>query len=240
MRLSKHMMKTFWILILGAVFGGRNLYAQSELDRLPTGYFVITTGGQIITGTSGSFEKKIFKPNVVLLDSTTYQASTLSFFRVSQGCYARCLFGFAELVEEGKINRWFYRSDQAAFPNPAVSGPQVSAPVEYINKGLNSLKVFNVKNLKKVVADDPSSVKMIKRAATAKGLSYLGMGVGTLVTVLGGLALEDEDQENEELNGSAVATMVVGTGMVLGTIPLALSYKNKLYQVVDHYNEGAK
>ncbi len=225
-------MKSILICVVAFLAYSTCLQAQSNLKKIPEGHFVVT-GGRVITGVSGSFHKRAFNPDIIILDSVEYRLSSVSFFRTSEGCFTQNPngFGLVKLVEEGGINRWLSSINNAG---PVLNRSQVAVAQEFINKGLGPLKVLNTRNLRKATRDDPESHKMIKKAATLKGLSWLSMGVGLVVTVLGGLSLEEED--GEEINNGAAVTMIVGTAIVIGAIPMAFSYRNKLHRAIDQYN----
>lgn len=199
-----------------------------------------------------------FNYPVVRADARKFSTDQVKFFNNSNGFFANTRkldilgrSGFAERVEEGKLNLfrevnydpydydeeydWRYRRGYAYYRGTSMSSDM------YFNKGYGNLKRLNYKNLKESMTDAPECMDMLaayRKKTTTRNILFGAAGASFIAGAIAGFIAVDHSRIGSKDSGFNTAIALVGSsfGFAFGGVMVHLSASRQLRSTVDTYN----
>lgn len=224
--------------------------AQAQSDGK---YFVQLQNGEVYYADKLRFKTPLFKQDHFLLnDSLKFSISSVAAYQNDDGYFARVAYGnrsesFAKRISEGpRISKFFtstYDYYNSGFSPYGYgygyggfgmgAGPS-RRRIYFFSKDNGPLIPFEFENLAEALADNPSSMLLLKRHKKDKfihtGISILGAGL------LAYGVLNSANSTNEFGQVRLNPAIYAGAGIVAIPFVIQLFQKDKLTQAVEVYN----
>jgi len=182
-------MKTLFFsigLMLCAISNGQLTKPQQKL---------VLFNGEVITGSTLTYESPILKPAEFLLDGNSYETTSVEFFQNNHGYFANLgrqnnnrQERYAMRIQKGKINLFeevemevYGGAELQIEGNSNGSDPMLASGemYNYYNKGEESIKKASYRNLKVDLGDNSTSMKHLKAFKKYQVLQWSLIGIGT-------------------------------------------------------------
>lgn len=246
------MMKHSFLTLIICLLAGYTSFAQTGNNR-PGRHFIQLQNGDIVYGNRIQYKSPIFKSSHFLVDdSLKYNPSMVSVFQNDEGFFARVEAGnsyddFAKRILDGpRIDRFYTTRTTYNYGYSPYSygygGPRSSRRrIYFFSKDNGPLYLVNYENLEQILADNPSSMALLRRHKKDKlintGISILGGGL------LAAGAISSFNNSQDLSNGGSVSVsplMYAGAGVLGAQFVINLFQKDKLTQAMEVYNYQLK
>ena len=250
------MMKHSLLTLIICVLAGYSSFAQTG-DNRPGRHFIQLQSGDIVYGNRIQYKSPIFKSSHFLVDdSLKYNPSMVNVFQNEDGYFARVEAGnsydsFAKRILDGpRIDRFYTSRTTYNYGNSpygygygyGYGGPRSSRRrIYFFSKDNGPLYLVNYENLEQVLADNSSSMALLRRHKKDKlintGISILGGGL------LAAGAISSFSNSQDLNNGGSVSVsplMYAGAGVLGAQFVINLFQKDKLTQAMEVYNYQLK
>ncbi|MFD3002926.1 hypothetical protein ACFS7Z_21345 [Pontibacter toksunensis] len=246
------MMKHSFLTLIICLLAGFTSFAQTGNNR-PGRHFIQLQSGDIVYGNRIQYKSPIFKSSHFLVDdSLKYNPSMVSVFQNDEGFFARVEAGnsyddFAKRILDGpRIDRFYTTRTTYNYGYSPYSygygGPRSSRRrIYFFSKDNGPLYLVNYENLEQILADNPSSMALLRRHKKDKlintGISILGGGL------LAAGAISSFNNSQDLNNGGSVSVsplMYAGAGVLGAQFVINLFQKDKLTQAMEVYNYQLK
>jgi hypothetical protein len=245
-------MKHTLIILIICLLTGYTSVAQTEYSR-PGNHYIQLQTGEVIYGNRIQYKSPIFKSSHFLVDdSLKYNPSMVNAFQNEDGFFARVDAGnsydnFAKRILDGpRIDR-FYTSrtsyDYGYSPyGYGYGGPRTSRRrIYFFSKDNGPLYLVNYENLEQVLADNPSSMALLRRHRKDKLINTGVTIVGGGLLAAGAIASFNRSQDANTTGNVNVSPLVYAGAGVLGIqFVVNLFQKDKLTQAMEVYNYQLK
>ncbi|WP_187262242.1 hypothetical protein [Pontibacter beigongshangensis] len=223
---------------------GLSAEAQSTMGQ-PRQYFLQLRTGEIVYANKVQIKSPIFKSDYFLLDdSLQYGIELVDTYQSNQGYFTRIAPGsstdaFAKRISEGPRISKFYSSRNYYNYGYGAYGYGMGMPghsrrrIYYFSKDHGPLYEYNYNNLQQALADNASSMAILKQYRRNK-IIYTGMSIaGAGVLAYGAISSANSSQ-----NGySSISPAVYGGAALIATpFVIQLFQKDKLTQAMEVYN----
>ena len=216
------------------------LSASAQEPNQQGRYFVQLQNGQIIYADKLKFKTPIFKQDYFLLnDSMQFRTDVVKAYQNADGFYARVGYcsradAFAKRILHGpRISKYYTTTYDYYNMGYSPYGYGMGAPsrrrVYFFSKDDGPLESFNLANLQEALADNPSSMVLLKRYKNERfyttGLSILGAGIAAFGVF-----------SANNSNGGISPAVYAGVGVAAIPFVMQLFQKDKLTQAIELYN----
>ncbi|GAB3525864.1 hypothetical protein GCM10027443_00390 [Pontibacter brevis] len=249
-------MKHSYLILIICLLTSYASFAQTGINR-PGRHFIQLQSGDVVYGNKIQYKSPIFKSSHFLVDdSLKYNPSMVSAFQNEDGFFARVEAGnsqdsFAKRILDGpRIDRFYTSRTSYDYGYPyggygygyGFGGPRSSRRrIYFFSKDNGPLYLVNYENLEQVLADNPSSMALLRRHRKDKlintGISILGGGL------LAAGAISSFGNSQDLGNGGGVNVsplMYAGAGVLGAQFVINLFQKDKLTQAMEVYNYQLK
>ncbi|AKD02747.1 hypothetical protein POKO110462_00430 [Pontibacter korlensis] len=248
---TKNLLPLILCLLLGYTAFGQTSSGQGR-------YFIQLQDGRIVYADKLQYKSPIFKSNHFLLDdSLKYNPSMVSVFQNEDGFFARVEAGsrydaFAKRLTDGpRIDRFYttrtYYDGGGYGYSPYGYGYGYGMPrtsrkrIYFFSKDNGPLYIMNYDNLETALADNASSMALLRRYKKDKlintGVSIVGAG---LLAVGAVKSINDSQEINGTTNLKVSPLMYAGAGILGAQLVINLFQKDKLTQAMEVYNYQLK
>lgn len=250
-------MKQSYLTLIFCLLASYASFAQTGSTR-PGRQFIQLQSGDIVYGNKIQYKSPLFKSSHFLVDdSLKYNPSMVNSFQNDEGFFARVEAGnsydsFAKRILDGpRIDRFYtsrttynygYSPYGYGYSPYGMGGPRSSRRrIYFFSKDNGPLYLVNYENLEQVLADNASSMALLRKHRKDKlintGISILGGGL------LAAGAISSFSNSQDITNGGSVnisPLMYAGAGVLGAQFVINLFQKDKLTQAMEVYNYQLK
>jgi hypothetical protein len=177
-----------FILAIIIVFIGIGSSAQNEIPDQP---FVKLKSGELYKGSSLKINEKLFNESVITVDSMDFKLKNVAFFKGTDnvlygriGSLTKCIHSKNNMNLYLDVSTGYYINSSHTSTSP-YSSSLTSTKISrlYYNRGLDKIKVVNVKNLRNEMMDNKEAYNLITLANQKRNYANIAFSVGIVSAV---------------------------------------------------------